>query len=112
MEIYRKRGFTLLEVIVSITILAIISLSLYQFFFATQSFGFEIHKKEISLLLAERKAEHIIAGIENDTISIDTLNNIIYRTFVKINEEIPPLCSVKVFVYDEKMIELQFIKPL
>ncbi|MCK4525814.1 prepilin-type N-terminal cleavage/methylation domain-containing protein [candidate division WOR-3 bacterium] len=113
MGIYKDKGFTLIEVIVSLTILSIILLSFYQFFIASRRHSSLICKKEVALLLAERKTEHLIAGIEpeDDTVTIDTLDRIVYHTILKINEEIPPVCSVTVYANEKKVIEMQFLKP-
>lgn len=110
----RKTAFTLVEIVVSITILAIVFLSLYQFFFKSYSFSKNVHKREIALLLARKKAEHTLAGIESeyDTVTVDTLDGTIYKTFLKTNEEIPPACSIKVYANEERILVIQLLKPL
>jgi len=108
-----NRGFTLIEVVVSITILAVVFLSLYQFFFKSYSYSNDIREKEVALLLARRQAEHTLAGIEAeyDSITFDTLDGTIYETILKTNEEIPPSCSIKVFVGNKKVFVIQMLKP-
>jgi prepilin-type N-terminal cleavage/methylation domain-containing protein len=109
----RKKAFTLIEIVVSITILAIVFLSLYQFFFKSYSFSKNVCKKEVALLLARKKAEHTLAGIkaEHDTVTIDTLDGIIYKTVLTSNEEIPASCSIKAYVNKEKVLMIQLLKP-
>jgi len=108
-----KTGFTLVEIVVSITILAIVFLSLYQFFFKSYSFSRNVREREIALLLARKKAEHTLARIEaeHDTVTIDTLDGIIYKTVLKANEEIPASCSIEVYVNKEKILMIQLLKP-
>jgi prepilin-type N-terminal cleavage/methylation domain-containing protein len=108
-----KKGFTLIEIVVSITILAIVFLSFYQFFFKSYSFSKNVHRREVALLLARKKAEHTLAGIEaeQDSVSEDTLNGTIYKTILRTNEEIPPACSIKVYVNEKKILSLQMLKP-
>jgi prepilin-type N-terminal cleavage/methylation domain-containing protein len=108
-----KNGFTLVEIIVSITLLAIVFLSLYQFFFKSYSFSKDVHKREVALLVARKKAEHTLAGIESehDTITVDTLDGTIYETILKTNEEIPPSCSIKVYANKERILVIQMLKP-
>ena len=109
-----KTGFTLVEIVVSITILAIVFLSLYQFFFKSYSFSRNVRQKEVALLLARKKAEHTLAGIEadQDSVTTDTLDGTIYKTILKTNEEIPPSCSIKVYVNEKRILTLQLLKPL
>jgi prepilin-type N-terminal cleavage/methylation domain-containing protein len=108
-----KTGFTLVEIVVSITILAIVFLSLYQFFFKSYSFSRNVCQKENALLLARKKAEHTLAGIEAeyDTVTIDTLDNIIYKTVMTSNKEIPASCSIKVYVNKKEILVIQLLKP-
>ena len=108
-----KTGFTLVEIIVSITILAIVFLSLYQFFFKSYSFSRNVHQREVALLLARKKAEHTLAGIESefDTVTVDTLDGTVYKTILKTNEEIPTACSIKVYVNKERILVIQLLKP-
>jgi prepilin-type N-terminal cleavage/methylation domain-containing protein len=108
-----KAGFTLVEIVVSITILAIVFLSLYQLFFKSYSFSRNVQQREIALLLARRKAEHRLAGIEakRDSITTDTLDGTIYKTILKTDEEIPSTCSIKVYVNEKKILVLQMLKP-
>ena len=108
-----KKGFTLVEIVVSITILAIVFLSLYQFFFKSYLFSKNIHQREVALLLARKKAEHALAGTESeyDTVTVDTLDGIVYKTILKTNEEIPPACSIKVYANKEKILVIQLLKP-
>ncbi len=110
----RKKAFTLVEIIVSITILSIVFLSLYQFFFKSYSFSENVHKREVALLLARKKAEHTLAGIEaeQDSLTIDTLNGTVYMTVLKTNEEIPPKCNIEVYVNKKKILVIQLLKPL
>ncbi|MEO0292669.1 MAG: prepilin-type N-terminal cleavage/methylation domain-containing protein [candidate division WOR-3 bacterium] len=109
-----KKGFTLIEIIISITIIAIAFLSLYQFLIKSLSFSENIRKKEVALLLARKKAEHTLGGIDSqkDTVSVDTLDKIIYETILKMNKELPPLCSVKVYVNKKRILAIQFLKEL
>lgn len=113
METNRKKAFTLVEIIVSLTILAIVFLSLYQFFLKSYSFSNDIRQREVGLLLAVRKAEHVLAGIEAeyDSVTIDTLDGTVYETVLKTNEEIPPSCSVKVYVNKKRILVIQMLKP-
>ena len=113
METNRNKAFTLIEVVVSITIIAVAFLSLYQLFFKSYHSSSDIRQKEAALLLARKKAEHTIAGIEAeyDSITLDTLDGIVYETILKTNEEIPPSCSVKVFVGDKRILVIQMLKP-
>ena len=108
-----KTGFTLVEIVVSITMLAIVFLSLYQFFFKSYYFSKNVCAKEVALLLARKKAEHTLAGIEaeDDTVTIDTLDGIIYKTVLTSNEEIPASCSIKVYVNKEEILLIQMLKP-
>ena len=108
----RKKAFTLVEIIVSITILAVVFLSLYQFFFKSYSFSRDLRQKEVALLLARKKAEHTIAGIEAeyDTVTTDILDGTVYKTVLKTNEEIPPSCSIKVYVNKKFVIAIQLLK--
>jgi prepilin-type N-terminal cleavage/methylation domain-containing protein len=108
-----KKAFTLVEIVVSITLLAIVFLSLYQFFFKSYSFSRDVHKREVALLLARKKAEHTLAGIEAeyDTVTVDTLNGIVYKTILKTNKEIPPSCSINVYVNKERILVIQMLKP-
>ena len=107
------RGFTLIEVVVSITIIAVVFLSLYQFFFKSHSFSNDIRQREVSLLLARKKAEHTLAGIEAeyDSITFDTLDGTIYETILRKNEDIPQSCSIKVFVNNKETLVIQMLKP-
>lgn len=107
------KGFTLVEIIVSITLLAIVFLSLYQFFFKSYYFSRNVNQKEVALLLARKKAEHTLAGIEaeHDTVTVDTLDGTIYRTILKTSQEIPPSCSIKVYVNKEGILVIQMLKP-
>lgn len=109
----KNRGFTLVEVIVSITIMAIVFLSLYQLFFKSYSFSNKTRQKEIAILLTRKKAEHTIAAIEaeKDSITLDTLDGIVYKTILKTNKEIPQSCSIKVYVGKEKIFVMQMLKP-
>lgn len=109
----RKKGFTLVEIVVSITILAVVFLSLYQFFFKSYTFSKDVQQREVALLLARKKAEHILAGIEaeDDTVTVDTLNGITYRTILKKNEEIPATCSLEVYANKNRILMLQLLKP-
>ena len=109
----RKKAFTLIEIVVSITILAILFLSLYQFFFKSYSFSRNVRQKEVALLLARKQAEHTLAGIESeyDTVTVDTLDGIVYKTILKTNEEIPPLCSINVYVNEKRILVIQLLKP-
>jgi len=114
MEDALKKGFTLIEIIVSLTLLAVAFLSLYQFFIKSQSFSGGIRKRQVALLLARKKAEHAIAGIDaaDDTVSVDTLDNIIYRSIIKMNKEVPPLCSVKVYSNKRRILTIRFLKEI
>lgn len=109
----RKKGFTLVEIVVSITILAVVFLSLYQFFFKSYTFSRDVQQREVALLLARKKAEHTLAGIEaeDDTVTVDTLNGTIYRTILKKNEEIPATCSIEVYANKNRILMLQLLKP-
>ncbi len=109
----RKKAFTLVEIIVSITLLAVVFLSLYQFFFKSFSFSRNVHKSEVALLLARKKAEHTLAGIESehDTVTVDTLDGTIYETILKTSEEIPPSCSIKVYANKKIILVIQMLKP-
>jgi prepilin-type N-terminal cleavage/methylation domain-containing protein len=108
-----KNGFTLVEIVVSITIIAVVFLSLYQFFLKGYSFSINIRQKEVALLLERKKAEHTIAGIEAeyDSVTIDTLDGTVYKTVLKTSEEIPPSCSIKVYANKEKILVIQLLKP-
>jgi prepilin-type N-terminal cleavage/methylation domain-containing protein len=108
-----KKGFTLVEIVVSITILAVVFLSLYQFFFKSYSFSRNVHQREIALLLARKKAEHTLAEIEaeEDTVTVDTLDGTVYITTLKTNKEIPSTCSIEVYVNKKRIMILQLLKP-
>jgi prepilin-type N-terminal cleavage/methylation domain-containing protein len=112
METNRKKAFTLVEIIVSITILTIVFLSLYQFFIKSFLFSSNVRKTDVAILLARRKAEHTLAGIEaeDDTVTVDTLDGTTYQTFLKMNEEIPPSYSIKVYANKKRILVLQFLK--
>ncbi len=108
-----KKAFTLIEVVVSITILAVVFLSFYQFFLKSYSLSNNVRQKGIALLLARRQAEHTVAGIEaeDDTVTIDTLDGTLYETILKTNTEIPPSCSIKVYANKKRILVIQLLKP-
>lgn len=114
MEIRNRPGFTLVEIIVSMTILGFMSLCLFQLFNTSRSYSSDLYQREIGLLLAQKKTEHILGNIETleDTLTVDTLGEEIYEITLKKGKDIPPVCTTSVYVNNKKVAEIHFKKQL